>query len=361
MVMPGLRNTGRRMMIDDLVRPHLREFRPYSSARIESSRPGILLDANELTSGSPVMMGTVPLNRYPDPLQRTLRERIARYLGVAPDMIFAGVGSDEVIDLLIRLFCRPGEESVAILEPTYGVYRVAANLNDVRVIGIELDERFQPDPAAVLGAVRPETKMIFCCSPNNPTGNILDRSRLETLCRDFGGLVVVDEAYVEFSSRPEAVLPLLRKYRNLIILRTFSKAWGLAGIRLGYCAADPAVVSYLHRIKAPYNLNSASAALAQEAMALTDFLPLTVQAIAGERARVAGVLGGRPCVVHVYPSEANFLLVEFRESQRVYDLLCSRGIIVRRRAEPRLKDCLRITIGTPAENDLLLSILSEIP
>ncbi len=346
-------------MIESLIRPHIRNFQAYHSARSEVRDAEIYLDANELSLGSPVKFDGVQVNRYPDPSQEALRAAIAARLGRSPSMIFAGVGSDEIIDLLIRLLCEPGKEEIIVLEPTYGVYRVAAEFNNVRVVPVELDENFQIDPETTSAALVPDTKILFCCSPNNPTGNLLSRRDLLALCRSFRGLTVVDEAYVEFAGRDASLADRAGEVENLVVLRTLSKAWGLAGLRLGYCVANAVLVSYLLRVKAPYNINALSASLACAALGKEQFLRDAVSAIAGERERVAQVLAGMKPVVKVYPSEANFLLAEFRDPLAVYGTLRREGIIVRRRHEPRLQKCLRITIGTPAENDLFLQTIAE--
>ena len=346
-------------MIEELVRPHLREFRPYVSARSEALEGRIFLDANELTSGSPVCFNGAPLNRYPDPNQRQLRERLAVMTGVPVNSVFVGVGSDEIIDLLIRLVCEPQRDSIAILEPTYGVYRVAADLNGVEALAVELDDKFQIDVETTLRAVRPTTKLIFCCSPNNPTGNLLDREKILKLCRSFRGLVIADEAYIEFSGADSLAQDVLAT-ENLAVLRTFSKAWGLAGIRLGYLIASTELVSYLLRIKSPYNISSTTSSLALEALEKAGFVDEVASRVIAERENLATVLSKVSIVEDVYPSQANFLLVRFTDSERAYSALMKNGIVVRRRSEPRFQNCLRITVGTPEENRLLVNTLSEL-
>jgi len=345
-------------MIDRFVRRHFLEFKPYQSARSEAHRAEIFLDANELSFGSPVSLDGVSLNRYPDPVQRKLRESIASRIGVPVEMIFAGVGSDEIIDLLIRLTCSPQSDTIGVLEPTYGVYQVAAHVNDVEVRTIPLDEDFQLSLKRVEADLLPSMKIVFCCSPNNPTGNLLSRETLLSLASSFtNSLLVVDEAYIEFAGGGTlaADVPL---YENLIVLRTLSKAWGLAGARVGYCIAHPQLVSYLLRIKSPYNLNAASSSLAIAALANTKFLQETVALVRSERGRMAALLEDHAAVVRrVYPSDANFLLVEFQDAANVFDALYRNGIVVRKRSEERLANCLRITIGTPGENDRVISII----
>jgi histidinol-phosphate aminotransferase len=345
-------------MIEDLVRPHLRDFKPYVSARSEALEARIFLDANELTSGGPVSFDGLALNRYPDPNQRQLRERLAEMSGVPADSIFVGVGSDEIIDLFIRLVCEPLRDSIAILEPTYGVYRVAADLNAVEVLAVELDDRFQIDVEKTLRAVRPTTKLIFCCTPNNPTGNLLEREKILKLCRSFRGVVIADEAYIEFSGGA-TLAQEVQAIENLAVLRTFSKAWGLAGIRLGYSIASPDLVSYLLRIKSPYNISATTSSLALKALETGDFVDKVVTRVIAERENLATLLGKLHIVEQVYPSKANFLLVRFKDSERAYSSLLKNGIVVRRRSEPRFRNCLRITVGTSEENRLLVSTLSE--
>ena len=355
-------------MIERLIRTHLKSFQPYRSARSEVLEAHTLLDANELSFGSPIAFDAVSLNRYPDPLQRRLRAKLGVLLGVDPEAIFAGVGSDEIIDLLIRLFCEPAGDAVLILEPTYGIYRVAAEVNNIDVCSAELNEVFQIDVAKTLSAVTPHTKMIFCCSPNNPTGNLLRRTDIRKLCEGFPGIVVVDQAYVEFadvclgssgSSEPNNLSGDALALENLVVLRTLSKAWGLAGIRLGYCIADPVIVSYLLRIKAPYNVNAVTAEIALRALENEAFLRRSTSAVRGERDRLASALGSLSIISRVFPSDSNFLLVEFSDVQRAYEALAAASISVRRRSEPRLQNCLRITVGTPEENDRVLRCLQE--
>ncbi len=342
-------------MIEELIRPHLRTFKPYVSARSEVLDAKIFLDANELPVGNPVGEGGIGLNRYPDPFQIDLRKAIANGLAVDPEMIFTGVGSDEIIDLLIRLFCEPALDSVTVVEPTYGVYRVAANVNAVRTTTIELNEQFQIDLASTLASVRPDTKLIFLCSPNNPTGNVLNREDILSLCKKTSAIVIVDQAYVEFANGSDDLARIVRELENLVVLRTFSKAWGLAGIRLGYCIAHAQIVSYLLRIKSPYNVSAVTSRLALNALKNRNFLVNAVATIIEERNRLATRLNALPCVVKVYPSDANFFLVEFQDAHLVFETLRRAGIIVRRRSEPRLANCLRLTVGTREENELLLS------
>jgi len=346
-------------VIDQLIRPHFKRFQPYRSARSETQTAKVFLDANELSLGSPVSVEGVDLNRYPDPSQAKLREAFARRLAVSPDRIFCGVGSDEIIDLLIRLFCEPGQDEVLILEPTYGVYRVQCDVNAVQVSSVELDSTFQIDMKKTLDAVTSETKMIFCCSPNNPTGNLLQVSDIVELASQLKGIVAVDEAYVDFAQSPHRLISIVERYENIIVLRTLSKAWGLAGIRLGYCIAHPEIVSYLLRIKAPYSINTVTSMLALAALRKEEFFNASVATVQRERAHMVDALRNIPRVQTIYPSDANFLLVEFADAGIAFNALGKQGIIVRKRSERRLRNCLRITIGTPEENGFLLRTLGR--
>jgi len=344
-------------MIDRLIRPHFKDFQPYRSARSETQTAKVFLDANELSLGSPVSFEGIDLNRYPDPAQSLLRETFARRLNISPERIFCGVGSDEIIDLLIRLFCEPGKDEVLILEPTYGVYRVQSDVNAVQASAVALDSSFQIDMKQTLDTMTPETKILFCCSPNNPTGNLLRISDILELVSHAKGIVVVDEAYVDFADSAIQLVSLVDRYENLVVLRTLSKAWGLAGIRLGYCVAHPEIVSYLLRIKAPYSINAVTSKLALTALQKTEFFSSSVATVKRERTRMVEALRKVDGVQTIHPSDANFLLVEFLDAGKVFDALSRQGIIVRKRNEARLHNCLRMTIGTPEENDFLLRTL----
>ncbi len=346
-------------MIETLVRKHLRSFSPYTSARSEVQKADLLLDANELSLGSSVTLDGIGLNRYPDPNQTVLRGRIGGALGIEPESVFVGSGSDEIIDLLIRLVCDPGRDNIVVVEPTYGVYRVAANVSGVEVRTAELNESFGLDLDRTLHSVTATTKIVFVCSPNNPTGNTLDKNTILELCKRTEALVVVDQAYVEFADASKDLRTEVAGLENLVVLRTLSKAWGLAGIRLGYCLAHPALVSYLLRIKAPYNINAVTAKLALEALGNRQFISNAIDVIQAERTRMRDAVSVLPGVRRVYPSEANFILVGFEDADAVYQHLAHQGFIVRRRSEPRLKNCLRITIGSHDENGRLLKALTE--
>lgn len=339
-----------------LLRPNIRALTPYSTARDDckaARRPDVFIDANE----SPYDNG---VNRYPDPRHRQLKAAVARLKGVPPECVFAGNGSDEPIDLLFRLFCRPGIDNALTVVPTYGMYAVAAAVNDVQLREVPLlPADFGLPAERLLAAADDCTKLLFVCSPNNPTGNAFTPQSLERLARGFGGILVIDEAYIDFSSQP-SMLPLLQRYDRLVVLQTLSKAWGMAGLRLGLAFASKELVAYLDRVKYPYNLNVLTQ---QEAVRRLGSEPLAtrVAEIKAERARLAARLPEVRGVVKVYPSDANFLLVKFApgSADSVYERLIACGIIVRNRSrQPLCADCLRLTIGTPAENDALLAALA---
>ncbi|MDB5035024.1 MAG: histidinol phosphate aminotransferase [Chlorobi bacterium] len=345
--------------IDRVLRPHMLDLEPYRSARHDFS-DGVLLDANENPYGlAPAWAGN-SLNRYPDPVQNELCSRLADLNGVERDSVFVSASSDEAIDLLLRLFCSPGRDAVAICEPTYGMYRVAAAVHDVRVLAVPLADGFQLDVAAVAdrcaGDIPP--KLIFCCSPNNPTGNLLDGGEIVRLCSAVDAVVVVDEAYIEFADA-ESLARRVRGIPNLVVIRTLSKAWALAGVRIGYAIASPRLIGYLRKIKPPYNVGSLAAAVALETLADPGRMRRVIDEVAAERERVAGLLRGLRSIETVYPSNANFLLIKCAGATELQRRLAATGIIVRDRSmEPGLSGCLRITIGTPRENDLLISALT---
>ena len=347
------------MDIEARIRPNIQRLKPYRSAR-QDYTSGILLDANENAFGSAVMFDGLELNRYPDPSQIQLRSRIAHLNNVQAENIFVGVGSDEVIDLLIRIFCEPRSDSVLILEPTYGVYRVAADVNDVKVASCLLSDDFQIDLRGVQKQTDESTKLIFLCSPNNPTGNLLRREDILALCAATTAIVVVDEAYFDFS-RAESVINAVSTYPNLVVLRTLSKAWGLAAIRLGYAVAHPLIVAYLMKAKAPYNINILTSVEALKALEQTAHVEKSVEATIAERTRLISELGQIGCVKHVFPSDANFLLVRVTNARGIHQQLAQRGIIVRdRSSEPKLANCIRISVGTPEQNTILLTALKEL-
>lgn len=349
------------MNLEQLIRPNVRAMKPYASARDEFQGPAaqVMLDANENSLGS---AGPQVFNRYPDPQQRAVKAEVARLKGVQPEQIFLGNGSDEAIDLLLRLVCVPGQDSILILPPTYGMYEVAANLNDVAIERVPLTADFQLSNEAIERVLASRAKLVFVCSPNNPTGNLLHAAAVERLLRGFGGLVVVDEAYVDFAAAPSWTTRLA-EFDNLVVLQTFSKAWGLAGLRLGMAFAAPALIQYLNKIKPPYNVSEGTQQHALAGLADVSGFEQMRRALLQERDRLAAALPLLPLVEHVFASDANFLLVRFRpDATAVYEYLLGRGIVVRNRTtQPGCAGCLRLTVGTAAENELLLAALRAYP
>lgn len=341
--------------LDKLVRDNIRKMTPYSSARHEfSGAASVFLDANENPFGSPLANN---YNRYPDPGQLEVKQKISAIKGVPVQNIFLGNGSDEAIDLLFRIFCEPGSDNVVIFPPTYGMYEVCAEINNVGVKKIPLTTDFQLDLGRIESEIDPFTKLIFICSPNNPTGNSIHRADIEVVLNNFDGLVVVDEAYINFA-RQKTMIAELTEYPNLVILQTLSKAWGLAGLRMGMAFAGEPVIRLMNQVKYPYNINTASQELALEALEQVSTVNDWIQLVAEERDALKTALGGLPFVKKVYPSDANFLLVQMDDAKERYKQLAAKGIIVRDRSNVVLcDDCLRITIGTPEENEKLLTAL----
>lgn len=339
------------------VRDNIKNMEPYSCARDEfSGDADIFLDANE----SPYDNG---VNRYPDSSQQQLKDIISVVKGceggLSTDQIFLGNGSDEVIDLLLRAFCEPAQDNIIICPPTYGMYSVSASINNVECRKVPLDEDFQPRVETILSVADSRSRILFLCSPNNPTGNIMDNQKVDRLLREFPGIVVMDEAYVDFAPGCSMV-DKLDKYCNLVILQTLSKAWGMAGIRVGMCFASTEVVEVLNRIKPPYNVNSLSQQRAMET--LNDKKQLTdhVQEICGERERVKKALEILPLVDKVWLSQANFLLVRVKNARELYLYLVKNGVIVRDRSTVKsLEQCLRISIGTKEQNDRMMELIAS--
>lgn len=345
--------------LDQMVRPNIQTLAPYRSARDEFES-GLLLDANENSYGSPFPDADA-LNRYPHPIPKELRTRIAKWRDTEPEQIFTGAGSDEAIDLLIRIFCEPGEGSILTTPPTYGMYKVSARINNITVHEIPLDEKFQLQTEKILKKAEKENPTIlFLCSPNNPTGNDLDRTDILKLIELFPGLVVVDEAYIDFSKQ-ESMAPMVRQYPNLVVLQTFSKSFGLAGIRLGLAFAAPNIIEWMLKVKAPYNVNTLTARTALKSFDRFDLIRMNIQEIRKERERLAASLRTLPAVEMVYPSQANFLLFRIRNAKEVWRTLTEQGIIIRYRGnEPGCENCLRATVGLPDENDRLTRALKSI-
>lgn len=344
------------MKIEDvlkLARPNILGLEAYSTARDDcgSNRPEIFLDANE----NPYNNG---INRYPDPHQKALKSRISEIKGIAAGSLFLGNGSDEAIDLVYRVFCEPGESNTVSIAPSYGMYEVAAAMNDVEFRKVQLRPDFSMDTEAMLAATNSKTRLMFICSPNNPTGNSFPAEQIEELLERFGGVVVLDEAYIDFSVRP-SLTSLVKRYPNLIVLQTLSKAWGMAGLRIGLAVADPAVISLMSKVKYPYNINVVAQKMAL--MKLDEAAKdKAVAEIVGQRFRLEKELAKCPEVKGIYSSDANFLLVRFENPDEVYGRLLAGGVIVRNRSKvPGCEGCLRITVGTPAENDRLLRLLAS--
>ena len=338
--------------LEQLVRPNILALKPYSSARDEFGGSGakVFLDANENPYNT-------PFNRYPDPLQRELKQRLAAVKGVAAENIFLGNGSDEPIDLAYRCFTRPGIDNVVAIEPTYGMYKVCADINDVEYRTVLLDGTFQTTADRLLAACDKNTKLIWICSPNNPTGNNIDRQEIIKTLEGFDGIVIVDEAYSDFSDERPLRLDL-GKYPNLIVLNTMSKAWGCAAIRLGMAFAQKAIVDVFNKVKYPYNVNMLTQKQALEALKDPFEVDKWVKIILLERSRMIEAFNLLPSCKKVYPTDANFFLALFDDAQAVYDYLKEKGIIVRNRTRITLcEDCLRITIGSKSENNELLAAL----
>ena len=338
--------------LEQLTRPNIWRLAPYSSARDEYSgkEAHVFLDANENPYNK-------PFNRYPDPLQRELKKEIAKVKRVPEENIFLGNGSDEAIDLPYRIFCRPGIDNVVAIEPTYGMYRVCADTNDVEYRPVMLDDKYQMDADKVLAACDANTKLIWICSPNNPTGNNIDREQIEKVLNGFDGIVIVDEAYSDFSDQRPFRLDLAQ-YPNIIVLNTFSKAWGCAAIRLGMAFASKEIIALYNKVKYPYNVNMLTQQQAANALSSRKDIEDWVRLLLQERTRMMRAFLDLPICEKVYPSDANFFLAKMSDAQAIYDYLVDKGIIVRNRTRVTLcNECLRITIGTKSENTELLGAL----
>ncbi|MGC9352357.1 MAG: histidinol-phosphate transaminase [Mariniphaga sp.] len=342
------------MNINNLLRKNIKSLQPYSSARDEySGEAMVFLDANENPFNQ-------PYNRYPDPLQRELKSKIALLKDVMPEQIFLGNGSDEPIDLLIRAFCEPGEDNVVSIIPTYGMYQVAAGINNVEIKKVSLTESFELDAQELLNSTDEKTKLIFLCSPNNPTGNCLNEKAVLDVVKNFQGIVVLDEAYIDFAPG-KSLLPQLNDFPNLVILQTFSKAWGMAGIRLGMAFAASEIIAVLNKIKYPYNLNILTQQKALELIENRDKVEKWVKLLIAEREKMKTLLSDFPFVVKIFPSDANFILVKMHDARGIYEYLKEKGVIVRDRSKVHLcEGSLRITIGSSDENEQLLKALKEL-
>lgn len=344
--------------IENLIRPNIRKMKPYRSAR-DDYEQGLLLDANENSLGAPWSEAD-GLHRYPSPYQRPLREKLAELRGVEPENVFAGVGSDEGIDLLYRIFCEPQKDKVLITPPTYGMYKVSAGIHDVGIKEVLLDENFQPQVDEVLDSADEHTKILFLCSPNNPTGNLLTEAKVKRLVESFPGIVVVDEAYIDFSDS-ESWAKQVTTHPNLVVLQTMSKSFGLAGIRMGIAFASKSIINFMMKVKAPYNINALTGKYALEAFNHLESIRFKIDKIKEERTRLRSGLDKLPVVQKIYPSDANFLLIKIDKALEIYKKLADREVIVRYRGnEPLCENCLRITVGTRDENQTLLKTLKEI-
>jgi histidinol-phosphate aminotransferase len=341
--------------LNTLVRPSIRKVKPYSSARDEfSGEAKVFLDANENSLGSPLKKW---YNRYPDPHQHKLKHELAKIKNIEAQHIFFGNGSDECIDLLYRVFCEPAKDNVIICPPTYGMYEVSAAINNVELRRAELLPDFQLDLDKIQSLTDGNTKLLWICSPNNPTGNSIRYEDIEWLLNNFPGLVVIDEAYINFS-RQASFIREITDYPNLVILQTFSKAWGLAGLRLGMAFAPEEIIELLDRIKPPYNINQVTQDLALQAMEELGQVNDMIKELVAMRAALVSVFERMPLVEKVYPSDANFLLVKVREAEEVYRFLLNEGIVVRDRSRVHLcEGCLRITVGTEQENTQLVDTM----
>ena len=342
------------MELNKLLRKNIQTLKPYSSARDEyTGEAMVFLDANENPFNQ-------PYNRYPDPLQKEVKEKISALKNISTENIFLGNGSDEPIDLLIRAFCESGFDNIVTINPTYGMYQVAADISGVELRKVSLTEEFKLDTKKVLEATDKNTKLIFLCSPNNPTGNSLEKAAMIELIEKFQGLVIIDEAYIDFAPG-RSTLPELDNYPNLVILQTFSKAWGMAGIRLGMAFASTEIIGVLNKIKYPYNLNILTQQKALELLAQKNKVENWVKLLIAEREKMAKLFCEFPFVVKVYPSDANFLLVKMHDAKGIYGYLVEEGIIVRDRSKIHLcENSLRITIGSSVENEMLLNALREL-
>jgi histidinol-phosphate aminotransferase len=339
--------------ISKLVRENVVRLTPYSCARDEfKGNSGVFMDANENPYGN--------LNRYPDPYQKDLKSAVSRFRGIAEENIFLGNGSDEIIDLCFRIFCNPGIDSALTFTPTYGMYEVSASVNDVKIIKIALNEDFQIDMQKTEPFLSAQNlKLIFICSPNNPTSNSMNFSDVEYIISKFHGIVVIDEAYIDFSEKL-SFMKLIGNYPNLILMQTFSKALGLAAARIGMAFSNPGIIHYFNKVKPPYNISTINQKAALKKLGNQEAYRSQVLKIRSERDRLAGILKNLRITEKVYPSDANFLLIKVKEADYIYNTLIAGNIIVRNRSSV-IENCIRITVGKPAENNKLITALKKIP
>lgn len=345
------------MNFQDFILEHIWNLKPYSSARDEfKGKEGVFLDANENPIGSGV---PEKWNRYPDPLQIEIKEQLASIKSCSTEQIFLGNGSDEAIDLIMRMTCQSGIHNIILCPPTYGMYEVSASINHIEQRKVSLLMNYQLDVAGILEAIDSNTRLLFICSPNNPTGNKLNRTDIYTLIESFKtGFVIIDEAYIDFSDEPSFIQELT-KYPQVIVMQTLSKAYGLASLRLGMAFAHPTIISLLNKIKPPYNIGGATQEIVIKALANTSFKKSSVSLLLAERTRLIESLGHIPEVLQIYPSDANFILVRFKNSNELFNYLISEKLITRNRSTVTLcEDSIRITIGLSEENDKLVDLIS---
>ncbi|MBK7148930.1 MAG: histidinol-phosphate transaminase [Bacteroidetes bacterium] len=341
--------------IEAWVRPNIKALKPYASARDEfKGEASVYLDANENSFGSPLPQN---YNRYPDPLQMELKEKISRVKGLPPQNIFLGNGSDEAIDLLFRVFCEPAQDKVLICPPTYGMYEVSAHIHNVDIVRVNLLPGFELDVEQILESLTPSVKLLFICSPNNPTANSFHADDVELLVQKFNGIVVIDEAYINYS-RQKSAIRWLTEYDNLVVLQTFSKAWGLAALRLGMAFASETIIHYLNKVKPPYNINIATQQYALEALDNIQWVNEHIRQTVALREALITELKTLPLTQKVFPSDANFILLRVTDAPGLYKHLVENGIIVRDRSKVQLcEGCLRITVGTPEENENIIRVI----
>lgn len=350
--------------LDDLIRDNIKSLAPYTTARHEfAGEASVMLDANENAIGSPISLNLGNthklLNRYPDPLQIDLKTQISKIKGVPVEHIFTGNGSDEAIDVLIRIFCEPGRDNIITLPPTYGMYSVCAAINNVQVKEVALNNDFQLDIQAIANAVDDRTKIIFICSPNNPTGNSITRQDIEIVLNNFDGIVVIDEAYINYARQRTFALQIM-DYPNLVVMQTLSKAWGLAALRLGLAFASKEIINLMNNVKYPYNINEATQQLAIQALKNVEQVNEWTNNTIAQRHILEKALAQLSIIEKVFPSDANFLLVKMKHANEVFTYLQKKGIIVRNRSTTKgCEGCLRITVGTEQENEELITALKN--
>lgn len=339
--------------LESLVRENIKALKPYSNARSEfNGTASVFLDANENPFGG-------EYNRYPDPLQWKVKFALAKIKGVPAENIFLGNGSDEIIDLAFRIFCNPQKDNVIVCPPTYGMYKVSANINDIKINTVNLLPIFQLDLPNILKAITDNTKLIFICSPNNPTGNSINKQDILTVLANFNGIVIIDEAYINYAKQQSFIAELLN-YPNLIVLQTLSKAWGLAALRLGMCFASMDIIDLFNKVKPPYNINLATQQLVTEALQHVDFINEQISITINERSNLITQMQHLPFVKNIYPTEANFVLIKVDDATTLYNYLLQNSIVTRNRTnEPLCDNCLRITVGTNEENIELLNTLKN--